>query len=397
MFSEKALPAGESFSAATFSLLPKEGDVEDFDTEVALSAENFGTHSSNVKAEGSVTVGEDTVGFSVPIEKAAVLFELGKKSAPPMDGLKLDFEMLSWNEKEFGFKFDRAGFTADKALGDDVMEELLAAIESDVLSLKKELTTSVGGDLDSFQDFPMEPALPLAMVYMATPLMEKLSFDEDFVNFGASVEHFGLLSDKQKTLLKPIEAEFAKEQNVRGESAMFQFSIDDNLFNSLTAFITSIDRTFGLRDFTKGNPKAAEALAMLTTNNLGTVLPDFVEDYGEGKKVDLHFSPSHSLFLDGLPGSKMTGINIDKNGNWKVQINICMNIAVETSPGNWENARTGYGTVVFKMKIKQDDSNPFNKVLSFTPKSLEISQLKIMKGEEEATTEQMMLQSMANL
>lgn len=32
-----------------------------------------------------------------------------------------------------------------------------------------------------------------------------------------------------------------------------------------------------------------------------------------------------------------------------------------------------------------------------TPKSLEISQLKIMKGSDEATTEQMMLQSMANL
>lgn len=174
-------------------------------------------------------------------------------------------------------------------------------------------------------------------------------------------------------------------------------AIDDNLFNSLTAFLTSIDRTFGLRDLVKGNPKAAEALGMLTTNNIGTVLPDFVDDYGENKKLDLHFSPSHALFLDGLPGSKMTGIYIDKNGNWKIQINICLNIAVETSPGNWENARTGYGTIVFKMKIKQDDSNPFNKMISLTPKSLEISQLKILKGDEEASTEQMMLQSMANL
>lgn len=74
-----------------------------------------------------------------------------------------------------------------------------------------------------------------------------------------------------------------------------------------------------------------------------------------------------------------------------------MNMAVEASPNNWEDARNAYATLVFKFKIKQDDSNPFNKKISFTPRSLEISQLKMMNGNEESTTEQMMLQSMANL
>lgn len=109
------------------------------------------------------------------------------------------------------------------------------------------------------------------------------------------------------------------------------------------------------------------------------------------------FSPSHSLFADGLPGSKMSGVYIDKNGNWKFQANIVINLTAETTPGRPENVRNMYLTLVFKMKMKQDDSNPFNKRFSLTPRSLEISQLKVMKGDEEMTTEQMMLQSLANL
>jgi hypothetical protein len=68
---------------------------------------------------------------------------------------------------------------------------------------------------------------------------------------------------------------------------------------------------------------------MLTTTTIGTVLPDFTEQYGDNKKIDLIFSPSHELFQEGIPGSKMTGIYMDKNGNWKVQLNIFAQINVE--------------------------------------------------------------------
>lgn len=58
-------------------------------------------------------------------------------------------------------------------------------------------------------------------------------------------------------------------------------------------------------------------MGMLTTSTIGKVMPDFVDEYGENKKIDIVFSPSHSLFLDGFPESKMTGLYVDKNGNWK--------------------------------------------------------------------------------
>ena len=145
------------------------------------------------------------------------------------------------------------------------------------------------------------------------------------------------------------------------------------------------------REIMKQNPKTRPFLNMLTTSTLGTVLPTFKEEYGEDKNIDIMFSPSHSLFLAGFPNTKMTGIYIDKNGNWKVQINIVMNLNVETSPRNWESARDIYMTAVFKMKTVVDDSNPLSKKFSWTPKNVEITNLKVLKGEEEMTMEQMMI------
>ena len=157
------------------------------------------------------------------------------------------------------------------------------------------------------------------------------------------------------------------------------------------------DTKIGLRQTTFYFSTMTRFLKIFTTSTVGKVLPQFIEDYGEGKKLDLHFSPSHRLFVEQLPGSKMTGVYIDKNGNWKFQFNIVMNLNVERGGGQWSSARDIYMTVVFKMKMKQDDTNPFNKVISVTPRSLEISQLKVLKGDEEMTVEQTMLQSMANL
>ena len=72
-------------------------------------------------------------------------------------------------------------------------------------------------------------------------------------------------------------------------------------------------------------------------------------------------------------------------------------INVETLPDVWDAVRNLYVTLVFKMKVTQDDSNPFGKKFLILPKNIEISQLKVMKGDEEMSMEQMMIQSMVNI
>jgi len=122
---------------------------------------------------------------------------------------------------------------------------------------------------------------------------------------------------------------------------------------------------------------------MLTTSTIGKVMPQFIEEYGENKKIDLVLSPSHDLFIDGIPESKMTGVYMDKNGNWKMQINIPAQINIETLPGMWEPIRNLYITMVAKFKVTVNTENPFDKKFVLTPKAVEMSQMKVMKGTEE--------------
>lgn len=138
--------------------------------------------------------------------------------------------------------------------------------------------------------------------------------------------------------------------------------------------------------------------AFLTTSTLGQVIPEFIEEFGENKFIDVVFSLSHNLFLNGFPESKMSAVSMDKNGNMKFQVNMYAQINVETQPGVWSNARNMYMTFVFKMKVATDDTNPSDKKITFTPKSIEMSQMKVTKsGGEDIEDEAMMIQSMANI
>jgi len=88
---------------------------------------------------------------------------------------------------------------------------------------------------------------------------------------------------------------------------------------------------------------------------------------------------------------------MDKNGNWKVILNASVQLNVETLPNKWEPARHIYATVQFKFKTKTDRTNPFNKKLIIVPKNIEITKIKVMKGDQVQDMEQMMLQSMTNV
>lgn len=141
----------------------------------------------------------------------------------------------------------------------------------------------------------------------------------------------------------------------------------------------------------KGNPKLKPMINTMKTSVIAAVIPTFTEEYGADNNLDVMFSPSHSLFLNGIPNAKMSGIYIDKNGNWKIQANFIMNLNVETSKGVWESARDIYMTVVFKFKIAVDGSNPFRKKFSFTPKNFEVTNLKVNKDDTYQEMESMMI------
>lgn len=61
-------------------------------------------------------------------------------------------------------------------------------------------------------------------------------------------------------------------------------------------------------------------------------------------------------------------------------------------------AREFYITIVFKCKIESIGIKPTDKKLSFIPKNIEITNLKVLNDEgEEQEMEQMLIQSVANI
>lgn len=168
----------------------------------------------------------------------------------------------------------------------------------------------------------MDTMLPFVGLFYATQFADKVKFFENNIQLDFSFDRFALLKPRQSKLLKAIKGDFYKETNPQGEDSLFQFLIDDNLFNAASSVFVSVDKMFSAREMFKGYSKAESFLSMLTTSTLGTVIPQFIEEYGENKKLDIVWSPSHDFFNDGIPNAKISGIYMDKNGNWKVQLNL---------------------------------------------------------------------------
>lgn len=117
------------------------------------------------------------------------------------------------------------------------------------------------------------------------------------------------------------------------------------------------------------------------------MLPQFVDDYGEGKKLEARLSISHSLFQEGMPGSKVTSVSVDSKGNVKAQVNAVVKLSVEQEPGVWTSARDIYLTFDFKMKHRLDETKKVHEKNKFVLRTMEISQLKVLKGDEEMVAE----------
>ena len=233
----------------------------------------------------------------------------------------------------------------------------------------------------------MDLALPYVFGFYVIQFAQHVKFSDNDIEFQFSFEHLNLLKKSQTKLLKQIDSEFYNEKNAKGDSMLAQLYIDDNLFNSFFSLFTTIEKMFSIRDLVKPYPQAQAALSMLTTTTLGAVMPQFIEKYGRDKKLDVVFSPSHDLFTDGIKTAKPSGIYMDKNGNFKAQLNVPAQINIEQMPGMWEPIRHIYITVVAKAKISTNSTNPEDVLLEVTPKSIELTNLLIKNGDDEEPME----------
>lgn len=80
----------------------------------------------------------------------------------------------------------------------------------------------------------------------------------------------------------------------------------------------------------------------MTTTSLGMALPQFKEEYGDGRPFDVVGTLSHDFMSGGMDDPKPTGFTLEKNGNFQFLLNLGAQLVVENWQGVWEDARSVY-------------------------------------------------------
>jgi len=114
-------------------------------------------------------------------------------------------------------------------------------------------------------------------------------------------------------------------------------------------------------------------------------MPTFLEEFGEGRKIDVMFSLSHSLIADKLDGVKISGFQMDKNGNFRFIINLAAQILVEKKDRRreWDEGRSAYLSLQAKGKFVIKNNAAEGRTVTIMPKNLEVTNLKILKADGE--------------
>ena len=101
-----------------------------------------------------------------------------------------------------------------------------------------------------------------------------------------------------------------------------QIVIDENYINKYLLEFVLIDKSLSMVKWLKTDPRLAPMVNAFNTRAVfENFMPDIVEKYGT-KHFDIMLSLSHNLLKDKLEGSRVTGFNQDKNGNFRFTFNI---------------------------------------------------------------------------
>jgi len=187
MFKDKEFESSGDFSDVTASMVPKDDiQFDDFDFDLIMTKEDFGAASDKLQVKGSGKFKGEAFDFTLPINNLKVKYSLGEKYNHDMK-----FNSLVWEEQDFDLDVNAdtmvtSGADLDKAALLDIVSAEINAAKTQIQEAKEE----------NMIDFPMDTAVPFVMIFYATQFAESLTIGEKFMDFGFSMTHFNLLSER---------------------------------------------------------------------------------------------------------------------------------------------------------------------------------------------------------
>lgn len=254
------------------------------------------------------------------------------------------------------------------------------------------------GDLDKLVNLPVQSLLPMLLIRHLGAFTQKFSITEDYLEFGVDMEEWARgkyaspvyeskHAQRKQKLMKEIESEFIQPKESQDRKAI-QLIIDENAINQLLLDPVLLDGSLSLRDMMWTNPNTMALIDQLKMGTIAMLLPELAEEFGDNKAIDFRFSMSHDLIKDNLPDQRLTGFNIDKNGNFRFTLNIYAQLLVDKSEGGlqWVNARDFYLGFTLKGKIVVEEMAS-RKDVHIVAKSAELADIKILdpRGNEQVS------------
>lgn len=387
--------------ATTVSIDVAEGvNVEDYDFTVSLNEHDYlGFEGKDLRVIGSSTLGEQAVTFEAPLDKLRLSVEFVAESDEDVLAINANAERPSVEE----FAVELGDLTINEAIEnkDKCAKLLQERAKEGIYRVYDEL---MAGDIDRLTSMPVESFIPMIVMRSFGSFAREQVLDANKIEFGFDpemlFERVRPAPKKKASMLKAIDSTFSEP--VEGaDPTLASLILDENFINSFIYEFVLVDRAFSLREFLKTDPRMVDVIAQMNTEALAIILPSIIDEYGENRQVDVYFSLSHALVSKKLDGAKATGFQMDKNGNFRLIFNISFTVLVEKEGkrNQWEEARSMYFSFMAKGKVAQDRSGPNGeRLLTLTPKTAEISQLKIFNAEdEEQTMEQMVIVSGFNV
>jgi hypothetical protein len=157
--------------------------------------------------------------------------------------------------------------------------------------------------------------------------------------------------------------------------------VDENAINAFLLDFVLYEKAFSMRSIARLDEKMSPFMEQMNTTNFGLFMPKFVEEFGADKMIDLYFSLSHSLITKKIENAKVSGFQIDKNGNFRFQLNFSVTVLVESDKG-FDEARSMFVGLTAKGKFIVADKNG-KKEVQITPKGAEVSYMKIFDAKDE--------------
>ena len=210
------------------------------------------------------------------------------------------------------------------------------------------------GDFAALGKLPLESFLPMLVlkqigsvttIFEVTPVHLEYGFDPEI--FYKNERPF---FKKKRSMLKEIDSEFSDVEEGQDPYA-FQLIPDENVVNVFLLDFMLYEKAFSMRQIMKIDDKMRPFLDQLNTSTVGLMIPQFIEEFGENKEIDFYMSLSHSLISKKIENAKVSGFQIDKNGNFRFQFNFSVTILVESATEGFEEARSMYVGLTAKGKF----------------------------------------------